>query len=40
MAKSIRVIGLKFLLQLLRFARPPVGGGWRRSRRPLTLRGR
>jgi hypothetical protein len=40
MARAIRKLGLTVVLGLLRlFGRPP-RAGWRRSRRPATLKGR
>ncbi len=39
MAQSIRRIGLKVLVALLRFFTPPAPAGWRRSTRPTHLRG-
>ena len=40
MVKSIRQIGLKFLVALLRAFARPAPAGWQRSTRPVTLRGR
>jgi hypothetical protein len=40
MASAIRKIGLKLIVWMVRiFARPAVAG-WKRSRRPASLRGR
>jgi hypothetical protein len=40
MAQSIRAIGLKLVLILLRRVERPARSGWQPSRRPISLRGR
>lgn len=40
MVRAIRQIGLKILVACLRRATRPAPRGWRRSTRPVSLRGR
>ncbi|WP_255558893.1 hypothetical protein [Horticoccus luteus] len=40
MAKAIRQIGLKLVIAALRLFERPALAGWRRSTRPVTLRGK
>jgi len=40
MARTIRQIGLKLLILILRITGRPAPAGWRRSTRPVSLRGK
>lgn len=40
MAQAIRQVGLRLVAALARLLTPSARAGWRRSRRPATLKGR